>query len=319
MLGGAAYDKCSVNTSSSRHQPLIVEERDRDAPNPQIKNEHGLFLLRGYQGSCLLPLYLLPCPSHQCPCCGQTLNHVWLFAIQWTVACQAPLSMGFSQQEYWSGLPFPPPGDLLNPGCEPVSLTSPALAGRFFTTSTTWCLWTLKTSSRSQRCAWAKVTTPGEQGEPREVVQACRGLRSLESISPGCWVPGTVPYLTPCPTPGRVCSLWLDGPLFPPVSPQGPSLSCWRFWSPAPSLLISLPRKETDYLGDMNAEFYIFNLSLWATYSCLRTWKGKAAIERFFFPRNDIFFLFFFFFYFLCRRVRAENNLYSGKKRQRCC
>ena len=49
----------------------------------------------------------------------------------WTVAHQAPLSMGFPSQEYWSGLPFPPPGHLLDPGIEP---TSPALAGRFFTT-----------------------------------------------------------------------------------------------------------------------------------------------------------------------------------------
>ena len=49
----------------------------------------------------------------------------------WTVACQAPLSMGFSGQEYWSGLPFPPPGDLPNPGIEPKF---PALAGRFFAT-----------------------------------------------------------------------------------------------------------------------------------------------------------------------------------------
>ena len=46
---------------------------------------------------------------------------------------QAPLSMGFSRQEYWSELPFPPPGGLPNPGTEPMSLTSPALAGRFFT------------------------------------------------------------------------------------------------------------------------------------------------------------------------------------------
>ena len=48
----------------------------------------------------------------------------------WTVACQAPLYMKFSRQEYWNGLPFPSPGDLFNPGIEP---TSPALAGRFFT------------------------------------------------------------------------------------------------------------------------------------------------------------------------------------------
>ena len=49
----------------------------------------------------------------------------------WTVACQAPLSMGFDQREYWSGLPFPSPGDLPNPGIEPAS---PALASGFFTT-----------------------------------------------------------------------------------------------------------------------------------------------------------------------------------------
>ena len=53
------------------------------------------------------------------------------------IACQAPLSMGFSRQEYWSGLPFPL-GDLPDPGMEPESLTSPALAGRFPTTSSTW-------------------------------------------------------------------------------------------------------------------------------------------------------------------------------------
>ena len=52
-------------------------------------------------------------------------------AIPWTIAFQAPLSMGFPRQEYWSGLPFPSPGDLPRPGIEP---TSPALAARFFTT-----------------------------------------------------------------------------------------------------------------------------------------------------------------------------------------
>ena len=53
-----------------------------------------------------------------------------MFATLWTVARQAALSMGFPRQEYWSGVPFPSPGDLLNPGLEP---TSPALQGRFFT------------------------------------------------------------------------------------------------------------------------------------------------------------------------------------------
>ena len=59
---------------------------------------------------------------------------LWLFETTWTVVYQAPLSMGFSRQEYWSGLPFPSPGDLPDPGIEPMSLTCPALAGGFFTT-----------------------------------------------------------------------------------------------------------------------------------------------------------------------------------------
>ena len=52
------------------------------------------------------------------------------FVTPWTVSCQVPLSLGFPRQEYWSELPFPSPGDLPNPGIEPMS---PALAGRFFT------------------------------------------------------------------------------------------------------------------------------------------------------------------------------------------
>ena len=56
------------------------------------------------------------------------------FATPWTAACQAPLSMGFPGQEYWSGLPFPPLGDLPDPRFDP---TSPALAGGFFTTEPT--------------------------------------------------------------------------------------------------------------------------------------------------------------------------------------
>ena len=63
---------------------------------------------------------------------------VQLFATLWTVVHQAPLSMGFSRQEYWSGLPSPSPGDLPDPGTEPLSLMSLAFAHRFFTTSATW-------------------------------------------------------------------------------------------------------------------------------------------------------------------------------------
>ena len=63
---------------------------------------------------------------------------VQLFVTLWTVALQVPLSMGFSRYEYWSVLPCPPPGDLPNAGIKPASLTSPALAGRFFTNGATW-------------------------------------------------------------------------------------------------------------------------------------------------------------------------------------
>ena len=66
-----------------------------------------------------------------------SLSCVWPFGSPWTVACQDPLSMGFLKQEYWSGLPSPPPGDLLNPGIEPMSPVAPALKGGFFTTPTT--------------------------------------------------------------------------------------------------------------------------------------------------------------------------------------
>ena len=58
---------------------------------------------------------------------AQSLSHVWLFVTPQTVACQLPLSMEFSRQEYWSGLPFPPPGNLPDPGIEIVSPVSPAL------------------------------------------------------------------------------------------------------------------------------------------------------------------------------------------------
>ena len=64
-------------------------------------------------------------------------SRVQLFTTLQTIAYQAPLSLGFSRQKYWSGLPCPPPGDLPNPGIETASLMSPALAGGFFITSTT--------------------------------------------------------------------------------------------------------------------------------------------------------------------------------------
>ena len=108
-------------------------------------------------------------PSH--------FSRIQLFSTIWTVAHQAPLCMGFSRQEYWSGLPCPPPGDLPDSGIKPVSLTSSALAGGFFTTRTTgeallWgvhvnkplCVFLLLIFLSLWRMRWAGLTQ-----EPRRV------------------------------------------------------------------------------------------------------------------------------------------------------
>ena len=90
---------------------------------------------------------------------SRRFSHEQLFAILWTAAHQAPLSMGFSRQEDWSKLPCPPPWDLLNPGIEPLSLT---LAGMFFTTSSTW-------EAPPGACFYSFQRTldkPGNKGEP---------------------------------------------------------------------------------------------------------------------------------------------------------
>ena len=70
----------------------------------------------------MLPLFNYIFFIHWC-----SLSRVQPFASPWTVAHQAPLSTGFSWQEYWNGFPFPPPGDLPEPGIKPMSLVSPAL------------------------------------------------------------------------------------------------------------------------------------------------------------------------------------------------
>ena len=80
-----------------------------------------------------------PWDAHACVCVcvcahAQSLSCVWLFATPWMAVCQAPPSIRFSRQEYWNGLPFPSPGDLPDPGTEPMSSACPALAGRFSTT-----------------------------------------------------------------------------------------------------------------------------------------------------------------------------------------
>ena len=104
-------------------RPLMKTVKCLDSIFPKWFNQFPLFFNRKEYN------YLLRTFCH--------FSCVWLFAALWTVVCQAPLSMGFSRQESWSELPCPPPGDLPNPGMEPTSLMSPALAGGFLTTITT--------------------------------------------------------------------------------------------------------------------------------------------------------------------------------------
>ena len=108
------------------------------------------------------------------------LSHVWLFMTLWTVAQQASLSMGFPRQEYWNGFPFPPSGDLPDPGIKPTSLVSHALAGGFFTTSTTWVQFSCSVMSDFvtpwTAARQASLSITNSQSSPR--------LMSIESVMP---------------------------------------------------------------------------------------------------------------------------------------
>ena len=102
-------------------------------------------------------------------------SHVWLFTTSWTVACPAPLSMGFSRQEYWSGLPCPPSGDPPDPGIKPSSLTS-ALESRFFTTSANW------------EACYISISVSTFLYTHTYILLLCRLCRTLSDIVPH-WVP----------------------------------------------------------------------------------------------------------------------------------
>ena len=95
------------------------------------------FLLQFYWGILYVNVTCLKL-RHVCVYMLTCFSRVQLLGTLWTVARQAPVFMGFSRQEHWSGLPWPPPGALSNPGTKLMSLTYPALAARFFTTRATW-------------------------------------------------------------------------------------------------------------------------------------------------------------------------------------
>ena len=119
------------------------------------RNARGGFLFFNIAG-----VYMLSC-----------LSRVQLFATPWTVALQAPLFVGFSRHEYWSGLLFPPPGDLSNPGIEPESLTSQV-----------------------------DSLPLSHQGSPKYCIRD-RQWKHSSTEAPGCPAPG-------CPWYGLSCFLW---------------------------------------------------------------------------------------------------------------
>ena len=130
-------------------------------------------------------------------CMLSCFSCVQLFATLWTVACQAPLSTGFSRQECWSGLPCPPPRDFPVPGFEPMSLMSPALASRFFITSATWGAPELLMDSQDYDCrksvelSWVQFS--------RSVVSNPLWPHGLKHTRPPCPSPTPGVYSNSCP------------------------------------------------------------------------------------------------------------------------
>ena len=109
-----------LNCGAGLNQSILKESEGWGAWSPVV---HG----HDFQQQ----LFMYICTYH-----AEMLSHVRL-ATLWTVAHQGPLSMGFLRQEYWSGLPFPPPGNLPKPGVKPASFMCLALVGGLFTTKAT--------------------------------------------------------------------------------------------------------------------------------------------------------------------------------------
>ena len=121
-----------INTVSLKGKPLhrtsyVIFKRPVWNENVSLKAVNTeLFPLFLGLSKQVMAIYFI-CYVYVHGCMLSCFSHVWLFVTPWTVTYQAPLSMGFSRQEYGSGLPFPSAGDLANPRTEPVSLMSPAL------------------------------------------------------------------------------------------------------------------------------------------------------------------------------------------------
>ena len=110
---------------------------------------------------------------------------VWLLETPWTVAHQAPLSIGFPRQEYWSGLLFPPKGVISIQGSNSTSLDSPALVGGFFTTSTTWESPRIKTAAAAAKSLQSCPTLcdPIDGSPPGSSIPGILQARTLEWVA----------------------------------------------------------------------------------------------------------------------------------------
>ena len=128
------------------------------------------------EGTPFFWVLLVPMLSH--------FHCVQLCETLWTIDHQAPLSMGFSRKQYWSGLQRPPPGDLPDPGIEPASLTYSALAGRFFTNSATWEAPHLSKDCGLSRCKTSHCPRSSPSQSSEEGLLDSSPLQRIVSLNP---------------------------------------------------------------------------------------------------------------------------------------
>jgi len=117
-------DLCAVGS----HRIRLMCPENKPRPRQSLVTLYRGFHLFLCEGMLMLLTSLFSAVYEMWCTYACVLSRVLLFSTPWTVACQAPLSIGFSRQEYWSGLPFPPPADLPDQGIKPMSPVSPALA-----------------------------------------------------------------------------------------------------------------------------------------------------------------------------------------------
>ena len=118
-----------------------------------------------------------------CACVLSHFSQTQLFVTPWTVAHQASLSIGFSRQEYWRGLPCPPPGHCPDSGIESRSPKSPTLAGKFFTTSTTWEAWSTATAAAKSLQSCLTVCDPIDISPPGSPAPGILQERTLKWVA----------------------------------------------------------------------------------------------------------------------------------------